>query len=507
MKMLHVHGFIAAALLAVALPSSAQLRISLESASRAYTWGGPTQIRATIDGECGYEGYVGKPSIELYSTSVGTVGSGALTPFPVTCSSTAFSTSAPIAPNWGILRFGEYVVSASFPLGSHFMYSAPISIRFDPEFDLPSPKGRVQAGIAPFPSRAGCAMRDVRIVDRETAAFPMPPANVRTPYGLVVFSGSQCPQNDGQSVMLQLPETVGEVWIYSGSKWQRGDVECGFGVCPWWVIWRLGNAVTTGFWAGSDRTFQAALAIGYPQADARPMDLQDMWWAGPSESGWGLTIAKNNERMFVAGFVYDAAGKPTWIVMPNGQWDASSNVYYGDLYMPKGTPYSAYSATGFDMRAAAGKGSLSFTSAQEGYFDYTLGTRAGGKSIARFEFAQRGGAAAPYAGIWWGGAGQDGWGLSVAQQGETIFATWYTYGADGEPAWFYMPAGAKIGAGTYAGKLYKTTGAPWPGSHYDASQTRAIEVGTLELQFSEKSRMTAVIDGRTVANPIERFAF
>jgi hypothetical protein len=42
-----------------------------------------------------------------------------------------------------------------------------------------------------------------------------------------------------------------------------------------------------------------------------------------------------------------------------------------------------------------------------------------------------------YAGFWIKPA-ESGWGLHVQQQGDNIFAAWYTYAADGSPTWFTM---------------------------------------------------------------------
>ncbi|HEY2630448.1 MAG TPA: fibronectin type III domain-containing protein, partial [Usitatibacter sp.] len=50
---------------------------------------------------------------------------------------------------------------------------------------------------------------------------------------------------------------------------------------------------------------------------------QDMWWAGSSENGWGLTITQHSNTLFLAWYVYDAQGNPFWIVMPGGNWNTA----------------------------------------------------------------------------------------------------------------------------------------------------------------------------------------
>jgi hypothetical protein len=260
---------------------------------------------------------------------------------------------------------------------------------------------------------------------------------------------------------------------------------------------------------GSTSSFVIA-AVAYPQANNRSEDLQDLWWAGPSESGWGLNIAKGtNDSLFLTAFIYDDNGKPTWVVMSDGQWDDTNNVWYGNLYRPHSAPYFSYGGNLLELRAPVGTGSLSFPTNQEAHFDYTIDQASGGKTLSRFQFGVRGTAAPTYYGIWWGGPEQNGWGINIVQQGETIFATWFTYGGDGEPLWYSMSDGRRTSDGHYSGTLYRTTGAQWAGAHYDGSQTKVIPVGTLDLAFTsaKAGTMTATIDGTRVVNAIQRFDF
>ena len=46
--------------------------------------------------------------------------------------------------------------------------------------------------------------------------------------------------------------------------------------------------------------------------------LQDMWWAGSAENGWGMSLVQHNDTLFGALYIYDRTGKPIWVVMPGG---------------------------------------------------------------------------------------------------------------------------------------------------------------------------------------------
>src|SRR5206468_2021643 len=49
-------------------------------------------------------------------------------------------------------------------------------------------------------------------------------------------------------------------------------------------------------------------------------DAGDMWWGGAAQNGWGLAILQQYRGLFAVWFTYDAAGAPTWLVMPAGDW-------------------------------------------------------------------------------------------------------------------------------------------------------------------------------------------
>lgn len=118
------------------------------------------------------------------------------------------------------------------------------------------------------------------------------------------------------------------------------------------------------------------------------------------------------------------------------------------------------------------------------------------------------GAAVTYNDLWWIPA-EDGWGVTIAQQGKTLFLTFFVYGTDTKPTWFIATldqtgTGAS-GLPIYTGKVYTTTG-PWYGGPYNAAPFKYNEAGT--ASFTPSSATTAVleytVDGVKVTKSVQR---
>lgn len=236
---------------------------------------------------------------------------------------------------------------------------------------------------------------------------------------------------------------------------------------------------------------------------------QDMWWGGYDENGWGVSVVQHRDMLFSVIYAYDAAGRPTWYVMPAGAWNAARTVFTGALYLPRGAPYSAYDATKFVPGDSVGSAALDFTDPANAVLSYTIGGVSGRKSISRQLFgpvATSGGIAV--GDMWWGGLAQDGWGLAILQQYRTLFGVWFTYDANGAPTWFVMPSGYWSDAQTWEGRVYRTTGSPWVGQPYDKSVLKEYDVGSYRLRFSgDTAAFDYVIDGRAGSAAIARQPF
>ena len=101
---------------------------------------------------------------------------------------------------------------------------------------------------------------------------------------------------------------------------------------------------------------------------------------------------------------------------------------------------------------------------------------------------------------------ESGWGVNVAQQYDTIFATLFVYGPDGTPRWYVAPATRAVGtSGQFTGPLYSTLGTsfalPW-----NPSSLAATEVGSVTFNFSSPTTGTVnyTVSGVAVSKSIVR---
>ena len=91
-----------------------------------------------------------------------------------------------------------------------------------------------------------------------------------------------------------------------------------------------------------------------------------------------------------------------------------------------------------------------------------------------------------YQGLWWN-ANESGWGMSITQHGNIIFAALYTYDDDGQPTWYVIP-NCPISANLCAGDIYKVAGGTSPAVAWNGAGKNVVKVGTGSLQFADTGR-------------------
>ena len=277
---------------------------------------------------------------------------------------------------------------------------------------------------------------------------------------------------------------------------------------------------TTRCGAGVVNTDGAVRAAAATTGAAIP-NYEGLWWRSPagSESGWGINLAHQNDVIFATWFTYDATGKAWWLSMTANA--TTSNIYSGTLYQTHGPAFSAVPFSPAAVTATpVGTGTLTFSDNSNGSFSYTVNGIQQTKPITRQVFGPLPsctfGSATPlaqatnYQDLWWAApaGAESGWGVNFTQQGDTIFATWFTYDTDGSPLWLSATAN-KSSAGVFTGTLYRTTGPAFNALPFSPSQVVATPVGTLTLSFASGDTATFayVVNGVSQSKTIMRQVF
>jgi hypothetical protein len=266
--------------------------------------------------------------------------------------------------------------------------------------------------------------------------------------------------------------------------------------------------VATNF-AGQSGSVSAVVAVSY----------EGLWWAAPAgvESGWGINFEHQGDIIFATWFTYDATGKGWWLVMTAPK--TAPATYSGSLYQTKGPAFNAVPFNPAQVTPTqVGTGTLTFSDANNGTFAYTVNGISQMKSITRQVFgplptcgpAGNPAATSNYQGLWWAApAGvESGWGINFAHEGDTIFATWFTYDLDGTPMWLVVTSGKTV-PGTYTGTLYRTTGPAFSAVPFDPTHVGITPVGSATLTFTDGNTGTFayIVNGVSQAKAITRQVF
>ncbi|MDP4029915.1 MAG: hypothetical protein Q8P42_13250 [Gallionella sp.] len=279
------------------------------------------------------------------------------------------------------------------------------------------------------------------------------------------------------------------------------------------------GASTTGF----------AVTAGYTlNTSTAPSPLTGLWW-NPEESGWGLSLSQQGPIIFVAWYTYNQDGEPDWYVMSNCA--ITGNACAGYIYHVSGGSSPDLPWNGTDKVVAnVGSGTLSFSDDNTGVFTYTLNGASGSKSIIRQMFGKNTTPSATdystrqilasdttppptdYSALWWN-PDEPGWGVALAQQYGTIFATWYTYDANGKAVWYVSSDCAVTASGNGCeGDLYQVTGGSPPTAAWNGAGKALDKVGNINFTFTGNGTDTAgsmsyTLNGASVSKSVGQQIF
>ena len=269
-----------------------------------------------------------------------------------------------------------------------------------------------------------------------------------------------------------------------------------------------------------------------PAALAQVPSYQGLWWNLPanSESGWGLNISHQGDTIFATLFTYDSSGRATWFVVPAaarysepdpyGYGASGLPEYRGEVYRTTGPAFSSGSFNPASVAVTSvGDANLTFTSPDHGTFTFSVNGVTVSKGITRQVFSTQptctfGGAMGTppnFQDLWWRSpaGSESGWGINLTHQGDIIFATWFTYGADGRPMWLVMSDARRTSGNNFSGAIYRTTGPAFDAMPWNPAQVTVTQVGTATLSFGDGNNGTFAytVDGVSQSKSITRQVF
>jgi YD repeat-containing protein len=253
------------------------------------------------------------------------------------------------------------------------------------------------------------------------------------------------------------------------------------------------------------------------------LNATGLWW-NANESGWGINFSHQADIIFATWFTYDAQRKPWWLIAELHK--TAAGVYAGAVSTMTGPPFNTvpfppYGGPGGAADTPVGTMTATFADAKHATLAYTVNATTQTKAIVPQEFgslpscvwgAQPNLALATnYTDLWWN-SNESGWGVNFTHQGDIIFATWFTYDAQGKP-WWLIAELHKTAAGVYAGSVSTMTGPPFntvpfppyggPGGAIDTS------VGTATVTFTHGNAATFAyaVNGTAQSKTIARQVF
>jgi hypothetical protein len=272
-------------------------------------------------------------------------------------------------------------------------------------------------------------------------------------------------------------------------------------------------SVTPSGCTGAPQLLTQACTYVAPQPPPSAVNYTSLWW-NPSESGWGLNVNHQDSTLFVTLFTYASSGAPMWLVA-SGMPLQSDGSYSGALYRVAGPAFNKTPWTGTVTATQVGAITLRFSGEGAGTVTYNVGSTTVSKPIEKQIFgtapvcsatSSSRQSATNYQDLWWNSS-ESGWGVNLTHQGNTIFATLFTFDGAGNDLWLVASSLTKQSDGGFAGALYATTGPAFNATPWGA--VKATEMGNMALHFTngELATLSYTFNGAAVTKTIQRQVF
>jgi lysyl endopeptidase len=284
---------------------------------------------------------------------------------------------------------------------------------------------------------------------------------------------------------------------------------------------RLRFAVSTDFSEPTSFRIDDVSVTG--AASAAGANYTALWYNAPAESepGWGVNFVQQGNVAFATLFTYDASGVPMWLFMSGGTRQGTGDTFSGPLYRATGPAFYAnpFPSIGPGNLTQVGTMTFAFSGPSAGTLSYSVSGASVTKPITKQVFGAAAAtcqsttgsraSATNYQDLWWNSPAnsESGWGLNITHQGNILFGTLFTYGANNRDLWLVMSRGERQPDGSYFGELYQTAGPPF--NQQPWTGVGITPVGTMRLRFTngETGTLEYTAFGITVTKAIMRQVF
>ena len=236
----------------------------------------------------------------------------------------------------------------------------------------------------------------------------------------------------------------------------------------------------------------------------------------PGITCW-ITIASGTAQVVVDVLTYSVSGVRLETTLRPSRPPAGASYVLSvkPAYGLYGLDEVEVSATVINGSGSATLSRASGNTGSDGYVDFDVFPSASGDYAIEVAFrTQRakvamGGPERTWQDMWWVGSAENGWGMSIVQHRDVLFAVIYAYDDAGKPTWFVIPGGSWNATRTeFTGLAYVPTGSPFYA--YDPSRFLVgPSVGTVRLAFSgpDNATLDYTLNGKSGHKSLERNLF
>jgi hypothetical protein len=239
---------------------------------------------------------------------------------------------------------------------------------------------------------------------------------------------------------------------------------------------RMNSCSALAFSAVDIKSSGAVLPAGGPRTG---------WWWNKDESGRGFFMERRGDALFIAGYYYEADGRPTWFT--------SYGPLAGATFSGRATTFKngqTLEGNYVAPQVAADLGPITLSFAADAYVA-TMNWPGGNTPITNLVFGGAGSGTGENG--WWWNASESGRGYSIEVQGNTMVMVGFMYDAAGNPVW-YLSSGAMQSAAKYTGRLLTFRGGQVLGGPYRAP-TSNTDVGGISIDFSSADQANLILPG------------